>query len=193
MRKGEETHMQLIIINLLTFQSLFKILGKMFLRVALFCILLPLVISWEQSFVDREEAEELKKSVVYLSSYNCDLSPSVCPPENTHSYHPTSCPYVNRRDAQIEIMQMDEVSDVMCLQVKKNSFLSSKWKIYSLNKTIFFSKTLFTYKCILPYIILYKPYIILCILYFIIHIQYKHTSILLIKKNTHLSMRRPKN
>lgn len=119
MRKGEETHMQLIIINLLTFQSLFKILGKMFFRVALFCILLPLVISWEQSFVDREEAEELKKSVVYLSSYNCDLSPSVCPHENTHSYHPTSCPYVNRRDAQIEIMQMDEVSDVMCLQVKK--------------------------------------------------------------------------
>lgn len=99
----------------------------MFFRVALFCVLLPLVISWEQSFVDREEAEELRKSVVYLSSYNCDLSPSVCPPENTHSYHPTSCPYVNRRDAQIEIMQMDEVSDVMCLQVKKRSFLSSKW------------------------------------------------------------------
>lgn len=110
----------------------------MFFRVALFCVLLPLVISWEQSFVDREEAEELRKSVVYLSSYNCDLSPSVCPPENTHSYHPTSCPYVNRRDAQIEIMQMDEVSDVMCLQVKKRSFLSSKWeKIF---------KTLITYK-----------------------------------------------
>lgn len=120
MRTGEETHMQLIIINLfINFSvSLFNILGKMFFRVALFCVLLPLVISWEQSFVDREEAEELRKSVVYLSSYNCDLSPSVCPPENTHSYHPTSCPYVNRRDAQIEIMQMDEVSDVMCLQVK---------------------------------------------------------------------------
>lgn len=105
----------------------------MFFRVALFCVLLPLVISWEQSFVDREEAEELRKSVVYLSSYNCDLSPSVCPPENTHSYHPTSCPYVNRRDAQIEIMQMDEVSDVMCLQVKKRSFLSSKWEKKFLN------------------------------------------------------------
>lgn len=93
----------------------------MSLRIALFCVLLPLVISWEQSFVDTEEAEQLRKSVVYLSSYNSDLSPSVCPPENKHSYHPTSCPYVNRRDAQIEIMQRDEVSDVMCLQVKKKT------------------------------------------------------------------------
>lgn len=173
MRKGEETHMQLIIINLLTFQSLFKILGKMFFRVALFCILLPLVISWEQSFVDREEAEELKKSVVYLSSYNCDLSPSVCPPENTHSYHPTSCPYVNRRDAQIKIMQMDEVSDVMCLQVKKNSFLSSKWKIYSLNKTIFFLKRYLLTNAfyLISYCINLISYCVYCISYYIYNIN----------------------
>lgn len=143
----------------------------MSLRIALFCVLLPLVISWEQSFVDTEEAEQLRKSVVYLSSYNSDLSPSVCPPENKHSYHPTSCPYVNRRDAQIEIMQRDEVSDVMCLQVKKNNtFLSSNWAIHWQNKVFFLKNNIILQLKIQFY--LSNNLILLLWLYLYIHVPY---------------------
>jgi hypothetical protein len=83
-----------------------------------YCLIRP-VISWDQGLADEEEYEILKPNIVYLSTYNCDLSPTVCPPNNVHSYHPTSCPYINRRSAQIEEIKGNEISDVLCLQVHK--------------------------------------------------------------------------
>ena len=81
-------------------------------------LVMRLVASWDQGFVGEEEApEETGRSVVYMSTYNCDLSPSVCPPKNQESYHPTSCTYDNRRQEQIDYMREDEMSDVLCLQV----------------------------------------------------------------------------
>ena len=91
----------------------------MYLQTVVFVsLVMRLVASWDQGFVGEEEAaEETGRSVVYMSTYNCDLSPSVCPPKNLDSYHPTSCTYDNRRQEQIDYMREDEMSDVLCLQV----------------------------------------------------------------------------
>lgn len=80
-----------------------------------YCVIHP-AMTRDQDLIDAEESEAGRQSVVYMSTYNCDLSPSVCPPGNLKTRHPTSCSYTNRREAQIRKMEENEDSEVLCLQ-----------------------------------------------------------------------------